>query len=121
MKALTPSIPCALGRRMPPSPASGDALRALRAAVWHQQGIAVIPVEELHLDRDRQFLTHLATRLYGARTATTQQGQPWSEGDIVERGDGETWTVVAAVAHTVVVRRSRDGALATLAQPGARR
>ena len=112
------SIPCALGRLVPQSPASSDDLRAMRAAAWHKQGIVVIPLDELYDDWDRRFLTGIATRLYGARTATTKQSRPWREGEVIDRGDGETWTVIATTTKSITVRRDRDGALATLGQLG---
>jgi hypothetical protein len=118
MRAETASIPCALGRVAPKSPASTDELRAMRAAAWHKQGIVVVPLDEIFDDWDRAFLTGIATKLYGARTAATKQSRPWSEGEVIDRGDGETWTVVAATAKSVTVQRDRDGALATLGQLG---
>ena len=118
MRDHTASIPCALGRLMPQLPASADELPALRAAAWHKQGIVVIPLDDIYDDWDRQFLTGIATRLYGARTATTKQRRPWREGEVIDRGDGETWTVVAITPKSITVRRSRDGALATLGQLG---
>ena len=118
MRTSTASIPCALGRLTPQSPASSDELRSMRAAAWHKQGIAVIPLDEIYDDWDRRFLTGIATRLYGARTATTKQSRPWREGEVIDRGDGETWTVIATTAKSVTVRRDRDGALATLGQLG---
>ena len=118
MRDHTASIPCALGRPMPQLPASTDELRALRAAAWHKQGIVVIPLAEIYNDWDRQFLTGIATRLYGARTATTKQQRPWRDGEVIDRGDGEIWTVIATTTKSITVRRSRDGALATLGQLG---
>ena len=118
MRTQTTSIRCALGRLMPQLPASNDELRAMRAAAWHKQGIVVIPLDDLYDDWDRQFLTGIATRLYGARTATTKQSRPWREGEVIDRGDGETWTVIATTAKSITVRRDRDGALATLGQLG---
>ena len=118
MRTQTTSIRCALGRLMPQLPASNDELRAMRAAAWHKQGIVVIPLADLYDDWDRQFLTGIATRLYGARTATTKQRRPWREGEVIDRGDGETWTVIATTAKSITVRRDRDGALATLGQLG---
>ena len=117
MRAQTTSLRCALGRLAPVSPASADELRAMRAAAWHKQGIVVIPLDDLYDDWDRQFLTGIATRLYGARTASTKQ-RPWVEGEVIDRGDGETWTVIATTAKSITVRRDRDGALATLGQLG---
>ena len=116
MRTQTTSIRCALGRLMPQLPASTDELRAMRAAAWHKQGIVVIPLAEIYNDWDRQFLTGIATRLYGARTATTKQQRPWREGEVIDRGDGEIWTVIATTTKSITVRRSRDGALATLGQ-----
>lgn len=90
----------------------------MRAAAWHKQGIVVVPLDEIYDDWDRQFLIGLATRLYGARTTASRKSTPWTEGEVIERGDGETWTVVATTAKSVTVQRDRDGALATLAQRG---
>ena len=118
MRTQTTSIRCALGRLMPQLPASSDELRAMRAAAWHKQGIVVIPLDDIYDDWDRQFLTGIATRLYGARTATTKQRRPWREGEVIDRGDGETWTVIATTTKSVTIQRSRDGALATLGQLG---
>ena len=118
MRTHTASIPCALGRLAPASPASSDELRAMRAAAWHKQGIVVVPLDEIFDEWDRAFLSGIATKLYGARTATTKQNRPWREGEVIDRGDGETWTVVATTGKSVTVQRSRDGALATLGQLG---
>lgn len=60
----------------------------------------------------------IAARLYGARTATTKQSRPWREGEVIDRGDGETWTVLVATPKSITVQRDRDGALATLGQLG---
>lgn len=118
MNPTSVSIPCALGRLAPASPASADELRAMRAAAWHKQGIVVVPLDEIFDEWDRAFLSGIATKLYGARTATTKQSRPWREGEVIDRGDGETWTVVATTGKSVTVQRSRDGALATLGQLG---
>lgn len=118
MRTQTTSIRCALGRLAPVSPASNDELLAMRAAAWHKQGIVVIPLDDIYDDWDRQFLTGIATRLYGARTTTTKLQRPWREGEVIDRGDGETWTVVAATGKSLTVQRDRDGALATLGQLG---
>ena len=112
------SIRCALGRLMPQLPASNDEPRPMRAPAWHKQGTVVTPPDEIYDDWDRQFLTGIATRLYGARTTTTKLQHPWREGEVIERGDGETWTVIATTAKSITVRRDRDGALATLGQLG---
>lgn len=118
MRAHTASIPCALGRLAPASPANTDELRAMRAAAWHKQGIVVIPLADLYDDWDRAFLSGIATKLYGARTTSTKHSRPWREGEVIDRGDGETWTVVATTAKSITVQRDRDGALATLGQLG---
>jgi len=118
MRAETTSIPCALGRVAPKSPASIDELRAMRAAAWHKQGIVVVPLDDIYDDWDRAFLTGIATKLYGARTTVSRKSTPWAEGEVIDRGDGETWTVVATTAKSITVQRDRDGALATLAQLG---
>ena len=116
MRAHTASIPCALGRLAPASPASSDELRAMRAAAWHKQGIVVVPLEDIYDEWDRAFLSGIATKLYGARTVASRKSTPWAEGDVIDRGDGETWTVVASTGKSITVQRDRDGALATLAQ-----
>jgi|GEM_PF-672837 len=114
----TASIPCALGRLAPASPASSDELRALRAAAWHRQGVVVLPLDEIHNAWERAHLAGIATRLYGARSSATAKGIPWAEGEVIDRGDGQTWTVLASTAQSVTLQRAQDGALATLAQPG---
>ena len=118
MRTHTASIPCALGRLAPASPANAEELRAMRAAAWHKQGIVVVPLDEIFDEWDRAFLSGIATKLYGARTATTKHSLPWREGEVIDRGDGETWTVVATTGKSITVQRSRDGALATLGQLG---
>ena len=118
MNPTSVSIPCALGRLAPASPASSDELRAMRAAAWHKQGIVVVPLEDIYDERDRAFLTGIATKLYGARTVASRKSTPWAEGEVIDRGDGETWMVVATTGKSVTVQRSRDGALATLGQLG---
>ena len=90
----------------------------MRAAAWHKQGIVVVPLDEIFDEWDRAFLTGIATKLYGARTVATRQSRPWREGDMIDRGDGETWTVVATIGKSITIQRSRDGALATLGQLG---
>ena len=121
MRTHTASIPCALGRLAPASPASSDELRAMRAAAWHKQGIVVVPLEDIYDEWDRAFLSGIATKLYGARTAASRKSTPWAEGEVIDRGDGETWTVVATTAKSITEQRDRDGALATLAQLGEER
>jgi len=90
----------------------------MRAAAWHKQGIVVVPLDEIYDDWDRAFLSGIATKLYGARTVVSRKSTPWAEGEVIDRGDGETWTVVATTGKSVTLQRSRDGALATLGQLG---
>ena len=118
MNVHSPSIPSPLGKMTPPSPANAEQLRAMRAAAWHKQGIVVVPLDEIFNAWDRTFLSAIATRLYGARTAASRKSTPWAEGEVIDRGDGETWTVVATTAKSITVQRDRDGALATLGQLG---
>lgn len=118
MRTHTASIPCALGRLVPASPASSDELRAMRAAAWHKQGIVVVPLDEIYDEWDRAFLSGIATKLYGVRTVASRKSTPWAEGEVIDRGDGETWTVVATTGKSVTLQRSRDGALTTLGQLG---
>ena len=118
MRTQSVSIPCALGRLAPASPANAEELRAMRAAAWHKQGIVVVPLDDIYDDWDRAFLTGIATKLYGARTTASRKSTPWAEGEVIDRGDGETWAVVAATAKSITVQRDRDGALATLGQLG---
>ncbi len=118
MRTHTVSIPCALGRLAPTSPASSDELRAMRAAAWHKQGIVVVPLADIFDEWDRAFLSGIASKLYGARTVASRKSTPWAEGEVIDRGDGETWTVVATTGKSITVQRSRDGALATLGQLG---
>ena len=56
-----------LARHQPVDPADDDQLRAMRAALWHKQGIVVIPLEEIRNDWDRQHVANVATKLYGER------------------------------------------------------
>jgi len=118
MRVSTPSIPCALGRLAPASPANSDELRAMRAAAWHKQGIVVVPLDEICNEWDRALLLGIASKLYGARTAASRKSTSWAEGEMIDRGDGETWTVVATTGKSVTLQRSRDGALTTMAQLG---
>jgi hypothetical protein len=103
MNPTSVSIPCALGRLAQQSPTSNDELRAMRAAAWHKQGIVVVPLDEIFDDWDRAFLTGIATNLYGARTTASRKSTPWAEGQVIDRGDGETWTVVATTAKNLSV------------------
>jgi len=121
MKVHSPTIPSPLGKMTPPSPANAEQLRAMRAAAWHKQGIVVVPLDDIFDAWDRAFLLGIATKLYGARTAASRKSIPWAEGDVIDRGDGETWRVVATTVKSITVQRDRDGALATLGQLGEER
>ena len=87
-------------------------LRTLRATLWHKLGVVTVDPEDLDAE-DQALLTGIATRLYGARTVTSMQRIPWRVGNVIDRGDGETWTVVATANDRVTIRRKRDGALGT--------
>ena len=87
-------------------------LRDLRATLWHKLGVVTVDPEDLDAE-DQALLTGIATRLYGARTVTSMQRIPWRVGNVIDRGDGETWTVVATANDRVTIRRKRDGALGT--------
>ena len=110
----TSSVSFVPGRLASPAIATADELRAARAVAWHTHGIVTVPLEEVSSELDRMQLTSIATRLYGKRTEASHPSTSWQEGDVMDRGDGETWTVVATVSASVVVQRRRDGALATL-------
>lgn len=43
------------------------AVREQSEKAWRERGIAVIPVDELVSDWDRQAVTNIANRLYGGR------------------------------------------------------
>jgi len=90
----------------------------MRAAAWHKQVIVVVPLDEIFDEWDRAFLSRIASKLYGARTTSTKLSRPWRECEVIDRGDGETWTVIATTPKSVTVQRRRDGALATLGQLG---
>jgi hypothetical protein len=58
---------CALARAIGVSPTSESELRAMRAEVWHRQGIAVLRLEDIEDDWLRQAVTNECTRQYGKR------------------------------------------------------
>ena len=64
------SIGCALGKLVDQVPATEEELRAMRAAVWHKQGILVVNLEVVRDDWERQCLTNIGERLFGKRAAT---------------------------------------------------
>ena len=79
----------------------------------HRPGLAITPVDDLALS-PRCALAESD----GARTVASRKSTPWAEGEVIDRGDGETWTVVATTGKSITVQRDRDGALATLGQLG---
>lgn len=66
-RSLTPS---SLGRLVGRSPTDSPDIRIMRAKLWHEFGIAVIPPDEVRNDIDRQVVTNVAARLYGKRITT---------------------------------------------------
>ena len=64
------SLRCALGKLVGQVPATEDELRAMRAAVWHKQGILVVNAEAVRDERERQCLTNIGNRLFGKRVGT---------------------------------------------------
>lgn len=56
-----------LARHQPQASADDDQLRAMRRAAWHQQGVAVLRLEDIHDDWTRQVIVNAATKLYGKR------------------------------------------------------
>ena len=61
------SLGCALGKLVDQVPATEEELRAMRAAVWHKQGILVVKPDALCDDWERQCLTNIGNRLFGER------------------------------------------------------
>ncbi|MBM3558153.1 MAG: hypothetical protein FJX47_21645 [Alphaproteobacteria bacterium] len=58
---------CPLGRALPGPPTGEDELRRLRERAWREQGVAVLPLAEIHDAWIRQAITNEAERLYGRR------------------------------------------------------
>ena len=58
---------CALARVIPPTPASEDDLRSMRAAAWHKQGVLAVSLESLTDSWERTLLEAIGSRLYGRR------------------------------------------------------
>lgn len=56
-----------LARMLPREPADEAHLRDMRAAAWHRQNIAVIRLDDIANDFDRQHVINIANRLYGKR------------------------------------------------------
>lgn len=66
-----PSLRSSLARHQPAVPAGDADLRAMRRAAWLKEGIAVIRPTDLADPWERQAVVNAATRLYGARRATS--------------------------------------------------
>jgi hypothetical protein len=49
------------------TPSSSEDLKAMRAAVWHKQGIVVVPLQEVMDTDTRNLLRAIAEKLYGHR------------------------------------------------------
>ena len=62
------SLRCALGKLVGQVPATEEELRAMRAAVWHKQGILVVNAEAVRDEWERQCVTNIGNRLFGKRT-----------------------------------------------------
>ncbi|WP_374349194.1 hypothetical protein [Chitinimonas sp.] len=57
-----------LGKHQLPAPATSEELQAMRCRAWHEQGIAIIPLDAVADDWDRLHINSIASRLYGPRT-----------------------------------------------------
>ena len=57
-----------LGRAAGKSAMPDEELRRLARAAWHLQGIAVIRLDDVPSDWDRQVVTNVANRLHGRRS-----------------------------------------------------
>jgi hypothetical protein len=56
-----------LARMLPRTPTSPVELEAMRRRAWLEQGIAVLPIQELSDDWTRQIVINEAVKLYGRR------------------------------------------------------
>lgn len=56
-----------LGRHVGRSPASPEDLEAMRRRAWHQQGVAMIPVDEVSNEYLRLGIEALMAERYGRR------------------------------------------------------
>ncbi len=56
-----------LARHQPVAVKDDDELRAMAKAAWHQRGAALIWVDELTNEMERQFMRGIADREYGQR------------------------------------------------------
>lgn len=57
-----------LARTVPRANADAIEMHRLARQSWHQKRKALIPVDELHDDWERQIVTNIANRLYGKAT-----------------------------------------------------
>jgi hypothetical protein len=69
----SPLMRCALARAIGVTPTNESELRAMRAAAWHRQGVAVLRIEDIDDDWLRQAVTNLSNRLYGVRDGKTER------------------------------------------------
>jgi len=57
------------------SPTSEPELNAMRAAAWHRQGVAVIPIDDITDPWLRQAITNEANRRWGRRSREHTHGR----------------------------------------------
>jgi len=57
------------------SPTSDAEMNAMRAAAWHQHGVAAIPVDDITDPWLRQAITNEAVRRWGRRDGGGQHGR----------------------------------------------
>jgi len=55
-------------------PASEEKLRTMRQAIWREQGVAVLPPEEIADDIARQAIVDEASRVYRSRLKPSRAG-----------------------------------------------
>lgn len=67
-------LTCALARLIPPTPASEDDLRSMRAAAWHKQGVLAVSLESVTDRWERTLLEAIGNRLYGRRQTPSMGG-----------------------------------------------
>ena len=66
-----PRCPLDLGR----SATTAADLEAMRSRVWHEHGVAVLPIGEIADDWLRQAVTNEANRRWGRRRGVLQHGR----------------------------------------------
>ena len=57
------------------SPTNDSEVNAMRAAAWHQQGVAAFPVADITDDWLRQAVTNEANRRWGRRNGENHHGR----------------------------------------------